>query len=445
MKIDKKNLQYIIHDIFINHNLTNNDLFCNETYQSIVDLIFNTYKESENLICTSPSSMENLFEFIGNIKNDMEFDNQLYDIIHELLEKRENVIEEIYDDNDIKTISKQLDFLDSIPLPKQRSKEWYEFRNNRLTASDLGTVIGNNPYSSYKDLLLKKCGHEKPFISGPAIQHGVKYEDVAVAIYEKRTNVTIKEYGCVPHPNVEFFGASPDGICSKNSENQQYVGRMLEIKCPKSRQLNGFVPDYYEAQVQGQLEVCELEYCDFLECVIKEYNNKSEFLEDSLIENNTKSLVKRKNNMEKGVLLEYFDLDENKSKFNYATDENLKDIKELEKWESDIIDNIMKSDNFEYIATNYWKLEEYSVILVKRDRDWFQEAYKNIEQFWNDVLKYRKEGIDKIFEKYKKDTKSSNKKTSSPKNKNYRKKKAKVVKAKVVKKVSNTGFLYDSN
>ena len=35
---------------------------------------------------------------------------------------------------------------------------------------------------------------------------------------------------------------------------------MLEIKCPKSRKLNGFVPEYYLAQVQGQLEVCDLEY-----------------------------------------------------------------------------------------------------------------------------------------------------------------------------------------
>ena len=30
---------------------------------------------------------------------------------------------------------------------------------------------------------------------------------------------------------------------------------MLEIKCPKSRVINEFVPSYYELQVQGQLEV----------------------------------------------------------------------------------------------------------------------------------------------------------------------------------------------
>ena len=47
-------------------------------------------------------------------------------------------------------------------------------------------------------------------------------------------------------------------------------GRMLEIKCPYSRVINGIVPDNYEVQMQIQLEVCDLEICDFckLEYVI---------------------------------------------------------------------------------------------------------------------------------------------------------------------------------
>ena len=49
---------------------------------------------------------------------------------------------------------------------------------------------------------------------------------------------------------------------------------MLEIKCPKSRIITGFIPEVYRAQIQGQLEVCGLDYCDFLECDIKVYNSK---------------------------------------------------------------------------------------------------------------------------------------------------------------------------
>ena len=55
---------------------------------------------------------------------------------------------------------------------------------------------------------------------------------------------------------------------------------MLEIKCPKSRPITGIIPPVYFGQVQGQLEVCDLEYCDFLECELREYNNQKEFFED---------------------------------------------------------------------------------------------------------------------------------------------------------------------
>ena len=70
---------------------------------------------------------------------------------HTLLDERIEVIEEDYTDEKIREIVDQLNFLNSIPLPPQRSPEWYAFRKDRLTASDLGTVVGVNPYSNIKD------------------------------------------------------------------------------------------------------------------------------------------------------------------------------------------------------------------------------------------------------------------------------------------------------
>ena len=32
--------------------------------------------------------------------------------------------------------------LRDLKLPEQRTEEWYQFRNNRLTASDLGMLFG---------------------------------------------------------------------------------------------------------------------------------------------------------------------------------------------------------------------------------------------------------------------------------------------------------------
>jgi len=41
---------------------------------------------------------------------------------------------------------------------EQRSDEWLALRGTMLTASDLASAIGDNPYEKPSDLLLKKCG-----------------------------------------------------------------------------------------------------------------------------------------------------------------------------------------------------------------------------------------------------------------------------------------------
>jgi putative phage-type endonuclease len=412
-KVDNNNLKNIIHTVFKEYELSNSDIECDETYNSIVDMIYDIYITMFNL--GPDDSSLNFLENIENFKNEC---GAIYTRIHELLDERINITEKNYTDKQLEQIGKQLDFLDNIILPKQRSPEWYEFRSNRLTASDLGTVMDVNPYSTIKELILKKCGHEKKFTGGSAVTHGIKYEDIAIRIYSDRNQVTIKEYGCIPHPTIPFFGASPDGICSANSMNKNYMGRMLEIKCPKSRELNGYVPEYYAAQVQGQLEVCDLEYCDFLECVIKEYDTREAFLKDTKGGRTRGNLNVRKNGMEKGVLIESYDLTEKKCIYNYAPKEITKSLKSLDKWEEVAINEILEKSSLEYIGTTYWRLEEYSVILVQRDRDWFKIASKKIENFWNDVLKYRRDGVESLLPKKKK-AKQSN--------------------------ITATGFLYDSD
>lgn len=415
-KVNNTYLKNIIHNIFTTHDLSNADLECDETYNSIVDMIYDIYTD---MLSIGPNdNFLTLLDDMSSFKDDC---SNIYSKIHELLEERFKVDCLEYTNKQLKKIKTQLDHLDSIPLPRQRTPEWYDFRKNRLTASDLGTVVGVNPYSSIKELTLKKCGHEKPFNAGAAITHGVKYEDIAIRIYSDRNNVIIKEYGCIPHPTISFFGASPDGICSADSANKNYIGRMLEIKCPKSRELNGYIPEYYAAQVQGQLEVCELEYCDFLECVIKEYEGgKDEFIND------TKGRIKgnlniRKNGMEKGVLIESYDTEDKKMNYSYAPTNITKSLKSLEKWEESSINNILDNSRLEYIGTTYWKLEEYSVILVKRDKKWFKDAFQKIERFWNDVLKYRRDGIETLVPVKKKKTISSK------------------------AAITTTGFLYDSD
>ena len=134
-----------------------------------------------------------------------------------------------------------------------------------------------------KDIILKKCGKGKPFTGNKYTMHGQIYEDVAIGIYESRHNyIKVYEFGLIAHPTVSCLGASPDGITPE--------GTMIEIKCPPKRVITGIVPHEYTCQMQIQLEVCNLQVCHFFECLIIEYKNKEEYLEDVYDKNNVNDL-----------------------------------------------------------------------------------------------------------------------------------------------------------
>ena len=154
---------------------------------------------------------------------------------------------------------KKLKMLD---LPEQRSEEWYEMRRDKLTASSIAGAIGKCHFSTREELLLGKI-EEQPYEANPITEWGVKYEDIAIAFYEEMYKTKVLDFGMIPHPTFEAFGASPDGICD-DTGNDEYVGRMVEIKCPPKRKFTKTVPPHYLMQVQGQLEVCDLDECDFL-------------------------------------------------------------------------------------------------------------------------------------------------------------------------------------
>ena len=201
---------------------------------------------------------------------------------------------------------KQVEFLKKQPQPAQRTQPWYDMRDGMVTASDWGTILGDNPYSNVNELILKKCGHEQPFPDNAAIRWGVKYEDVAIQIYESRNKTKVIEYGLIQHPEFLYLGASPDGITDE--------GVMVEIKCPSRREITGTPPVYYYDQVQGQLEVCKLDRCDFLECTLAEYDDEDDYFNDNFEGDYTKT----KENTEKGFTLEFLDKKTKKYKFEFG-------------------------------------------------------------------------------------------------------------------------------
>lgn len=312
----------------------------------------------------------------------------------------------------IETIGLVVESLKELKLPAQRSKEWFEMRKNILTASSLADSLGKGHFNTRESLLIDKTSNEpKPFFTNDIIQWGVKYEPIATSFYERINQLKIVEFGLVPHPTFKIFGASPDGICDTDSP-QYYVGRMLEIKCPPIRNFTKEVPLHYWMQIQGQLETCDLEECDFLQVKIIEYNNEQEYQEDTT------------NQYPKGLVLTFFGKDEKGNKtYDYTYPDFNLSYDELKFWASQSIQSYSKPyTSYEY---NWWKIQRYECTLVGRDRQWWLNNMPKILSFWEDVEHYRKVGNQELLQKKENRKK---KKVSVKKNKTETNKFANIIK-----------------
>lgn len=309
-----------------------------------------------------------------NIKKDYIYDEFLKQEIYKHFSDYNDGM--IFDENiDIEKKRNIVEKLLSIPLVEQKSKEWYEYRLNRITASNLSSLY-NKGYKNRHNCLKDYVEKQLNFKPNVACNFGIKYEDVACNIYEKIKNVKVNEFGCLPHPQYNYLAASPDGITDD--------GIMLEIKCPYSRHITGIPPIYYWYQMQLQLEVCDLNECDYLECKIVEYKNEEEFIND-------------KSDYFKGVLVE------SENKFYYYKG----DLSNYKNW--------INEQNIKYknINITYWKCIQYYITRIYRDKVWFKDNLHIMKQFWDEVIYYRNNKDE--YEKYlnsqtKVKTKSNNKK-----------------------------------
>lgn len=154
---------------------------------------------------------------------------------------------------------KQVQFLRTLPQYTQRSPEWFQQRNNAITASDIPTVLNENNYKTPWTLLLDKCDkNPKPFIGNAATKWGTHYEDIAIEKYSEVKNKEVLSFGLLIHPEYSWLGGSPDGITTD--------GILLEVKCPLTRKIvMGEVPHHYLSQVLLNLEICDLELAHFIE------------------------------------------------------------------------------------------------------------------------------------------------------------------------------------
>ena len=341
-----------------------------------------------------------------------------------------------------RNIKEKLQKLKELKLPEQRSEEWYTIREGILTASSLADAIGEGHFCTKDQLLIQKCGGERGDVPFEIVEWGVMYEPVATTFYEKLNNLKVLEFGLVPHPTFKIFGASPDGICDEDSP-EEYVGRMLEIKCPPKRQFTNEVPKHYWMQMQGQLESCDLEECDFLQVKITEYLCEEDYQNDKYIDNDVLKEGYSSLKLPKGLVLAFVTDNGNKNPtIKYEYPEFYLSYDELIKWSDN---KISEYENIHYdrIVKHWWKIERYECTLVGRDRKWWLETEPKIIDFWEDVEHYRKVGIQEFHNKKQE---SRTKKIKIKKEKEEKKSKKQIfdIDKSVVEKLKND-YMIDSD
>lgn len=332
-------------------------------------------------------------------------------------------------------------------VPEQRTPGWYAMRANRVTASSAASVLRVSEieialrdaeilsmdakkkvghvmpsFSSFAQELRLKVGVEDKNIEGSvAMEHGIKYEDVIKAIYEDTHQVTVHEFGLVPHPTLDWLGASPDGIRSD--------GIMVEIKCPYGRVPTGVPKAQYWIQMQLQMFCCDLQYCDYLDCVIQEYFCREDYLADKCYNKDTGRLMygSTAKGMPKGVMIAYKmygepdDLGrETVLERKYyppppvmAFDSEEEESAWIDKWiettlmkefpiTGERLHNIMKHK--EEFRIHYWYIETWNEVRVARNDEWLEKRIPEIHDFWKLVLRCREEGMPEEYMKRDKKT-----------------------------------------
>lgn len=267
----------------------------------------------------------------------------------------------------------------NVSLPPQRTPEWYDMRWNMISASSawklFHTISSESSLICDKILPLNPNKYNNVNINSP-FHWGHKYEPVSQSMYEYMFDTEIEEYGCIPHEKYSFIGASPDGINTR--PNNSRYGRLLEIKNIVNRDITGIPKHEYWIQMQLQMEVCDIDECDFLECRFKEYASCEEFERDG-------SFSITSNGTYKGIIMMFYI--DNNPVYEYPSFQC--DKFAYEEWREQTLHHHETQKNT-WVKDIYWYLDEYSCVMVRRNRTWFQNALPQFARVWTIIEEERK-------------------------------------------------------
>lgn len=148
-------------------------------------------------------------------------------------------------------------------MEQQRTDQWFERRRGLVTGSNVGAILGVDPYRTANDVMRQMVreyhGAEREFKGNPATQWGVNNEDNAIFELEIEHNLKVVETG---FHSKGWIGASPDGLIGDDA-----VG---EIKCPYGLRNEGEFKTaeeqpHYHAQMQIEMYSTDTDKCYFFQ------------------------------------------------------------------------------------------------------------------------------------------------------------------------------------
>lgn len=261
--------------------------------------------------------------------------------------------------------------IDTYGQSDQRSDAWHTKRGQMLTASEIYKGLPDATPSQRHELILGKLvprEYTAPGTGPKALIWGTQFEPIAKKIYEEfQFNIEIIDLPCIPHPKVDFLGASPDGIILTKDTSDKRFGKLVEFKCPISREFTeqSPIPPAYFHQMQLQMECTGIDECEYIEMQFKELNYTNYV--------NCTAPIKSffAVHKETGEVL-YKDF---KQEDDYIT------------WKEKMI-----GDNWEQYTTTFWMLNNWRAVTVKHQPSWLAVNLPSLTQIWSEVLEYRKTG-----------------------------------------------------
>jgi putative phage-type endonuclease len=249
---------------------------------------------------------------------------------------------------------------------QQRTTEWFTARGEMLTASEIVKACVDATPAMKHEIVMSKLSTRSSEGSGArSLIWGTRFEQIAKDIYcSKNPGIQIVDTTCVPHPEYSFLGASPDGILRCFDTTHPLHNRLIEIKCPITRVVDGTISNQYMCQMQLQMECTRISKCEFVEMKFKEL-----------------------------TYTEWVDSKAQYKSFFAVTDsgdviyKHFNDARDVPTWRADIFTN-MEDDHRIF----YWEIVTIDQQTVNHDPNWLLKNIDSFKSIWDLVIHHRSSG-----------------------------------------------------